>query len=224
MAEILGDSKVTVQDARRALSSLKEPLSEEIGREREERAWKYFSSILVPSWSITTKKLDSFQLSIALLLREETPKENLVYFVSADSLLCDIAAQLSFEVVNPETKEVPGKPISEMAIEDRRWSFIWIQVPPRSEHPSSENWINTLRFPFRRRRIGIHHFHQESDEKKKNLSNRACPVKCITLFHWGKSCLTKRNINPVCPACPVAPADGTGVGLLDRTGVKLEAI
>lgn len=37
MKEILGESKVSVEDARRALSSLKGPLSKEIVREREER-------------------------------------------------------------------------------------------------------------------------------------------------------------------------------------------
>jgi len=37
MKEILEGSRVTVEDARKALSSLKEPLSKEIFREREER-------------------------------------------------------------------------------------------------------------------------------------------------------------------------------------------
>ena len=37
MKEILAGSRVTVEDARKALSSLKEPLSKEIVREREER-------------------------------------------------------------------------------------------------------------------------------------------------------------------------------------------
>ncbi len=37
MKEILAGSRVTVEDARKALSSLKEPLSKEIFREREER-------------------------------------------------------------------------------------------------------------------------------------------------------------------------------------------
>ena len=43
------------------------------------------------------------------------------------------------------------------------------------------------------------------------------PFQRVTgLFNWGRS----HDRTGACPACPVAPGDGTGVAPADGTGVK----
>ena len=73
---------------------------------------KHRSIELIVSHSLdrNLRTLDSFQLSTALLLKEAASPDDSVYFVSADSTLCDIASQLSFEVINPEKKESNRSP------------------------------------------------------------------------------------------------------------------
>ncbi len=73
---------------------------------------KHRSVELVASHSLdrSLRTLDSFQLSTTLLLKEAASPDDLVYYVSADSTLCDIASKLSFEVINPEKKESNRSP------------------------------------------------------------------------------------------------------------------
>jgi len=47
--------------------------------------------------------------------------------------------------------------------------------------------------------------------------------KKLLSFNFVQDKLT-HHFYPTCPACPVAPADGTGVGPADLTGVKLFSI
>jgi hypothetical protein len=47
--------------------------------------------------------------------------------------------------------------------------------------------------------------------------------KKLLSFNFVQDKLT-HHFYPACPACPVAPADGTGVGPADLTGVKLFSI
>lgn len=73
---------------------------------------KHKSIELIVSHSLdrNLRTLDSFQASTALLLKEAASPDDLVYFVSADSTLCDIVSQLSFEIINPEEKESNRSP------------------------------------------------------------------------------------------------------------------
>ena len=56
--------------------------------------------------------------------------------------------------------------------------------------------------------------------------NDRISVECLNLIHQGGAIplgMAPRNAYPACPARPVAPEDGTGVGSENRTGACLRA-
>jgi len=63
----------------------------------------------------------------------------------------------------------------------------------------------------------FHHFHLESDEKNKSKQScKSCLPRLSRAIHGGDSVAYFTGVGSadrtgVCPACPVAPEDGTGV-------------